>query len=123
MSQLLAIICFAPLLSSLLLMAGSRSFSKMIVNALGVGSIFLCALLTIIIGISFLQQTGTDHAMTLSLGEWFGEYDLHISFNFYLDALSLVWLFVITFVGAFIHLFATGYMVHEKDYARFFACM
>src|SRR5437762_4816810 len=32
-------------------------------------------------------------------------------------------MFVIKFVGAWIHLFSVGYMVHEKDYARFFACM
>src|SRR5437868_1047550 len=120
---LLPIICFAPLVSSVLLMIFGSKFSKPVVNLLGVGSIFLSAALTLIVGVDFLQHHETIQSHTVLLGEWFSESKLQVSFSLYLDALSLVWIFVITFVGAWIHLFSTGYMVHEKDYARFFACM
>jgi NADH-quinone oxidoreductase subunit L len=123
MYQLLPIICFAPLASSVLLMIFGSKFSKAVVNLLGVGSLFLSAVLTLIIGVDFLQHHETVPSYTVSLGEWFSQSKLQVSFSLYLDALSLVWMFVITFVGAWIHLFSVGYMTHEKDYARFFACM
>ena len=32
-------------------------------------------------------------------------------------------LMVVTFVGLLIHIYSTGYMQHERDYARFFGYM
>ncbi|MFC2172103.1 hypothetical protein ACFLU6_05665, partial [Acidobacteriota bacterium] len=40
----------------------------------------------------------------------------HISWGFRLDPLSAVMLFVVTFVGFFIHVYSIGYMWEEKDY-------
>ena len=37
--------------------------------------------------------------------------------------LSLVFVFIITFVGALIHIYSTAFMRHDRDYARFFASM
>ncbi len=44
-----------------------------------------------------------------------------IDFAFLLDPLSAVMLFVVTFVGFFIHLYSVGYMEHEEGYQRYFA--
>ena len=43
--------------------------------------------------------------------------------SLYLDALSLTFIFVITFIGALIHIYSVGFMYGDKDYSRFFACM
>jgi NADH-quinone oxidoreductase subunit L len=46
---------------------------------------------------------------------------LEIPAAFLLDALSAVMLFVVTFVGFWIHVYSVGYMGHEEGYRRYFA--
>ncbi len=43
-----------------------------------------------------------------------------IDFAFLLDPLSAVMLFVVTFVGFWIHVYSIGYMGHEEGYQRYF---
>ncbi len=47
--------------------------------------------------------------------------DLAIEMGFLLDPLSAVMLFVVTFVGFWIHLYSVGYMSHEPGFQRYFA--
>jgi NADH-quinone oxidoreductase subunit L len=46
---------------------------------------------------------------------------LHIDAAFLLDPLSAVMLFVVTFVGFWIHVYSAGYMSHDEGYRRYFA--
>ena len=46
--------------------------------------------------------------------------NLEISMGFLLDPLSSVMLFVVTFVGFWIHVYSVGYMSHEPGYQRYF---
>ncbi len=45
---------------------------------------------------------------------------LRVDVAFLLDPLSAVMIFVVTFVGFWIHVYSTGYMAHEKGYQRYF---
>ena len=47
--------------------------------------------------------------------------DLKVDLALRMDALSGLLCLVITFIGTLIHIYSTGYMAHDKDYARFFA--
>src|ERR1044072_3889565 len=47
--------------------------------------------------------------------------DLPIDVAFLLDPLSAVMLFIVTFVGFWIHLYSVGYMGHEEGYRRYFS--
>jgi NADH-quinone oxidoreductase subunit L len=47
--------------------------------------------------------------------------ELNIDFAFLLDPLSAVMLFVVTFIGFWIHVYSVGYMGHEEGYRRYFA--
>ncbi|MGH2626753.1 MAG: NADH-quinone oxidoreductase subunit L, partial [Anaerolineales bacterium] len=49
-----------------------------------------------------------------------GVRDLEIGMGFLLDPLSAVMLFVVTFVGFWIHLYSVGYMAHEEGFQRYF---
>jgi len=49
-----------------------------------------------------------------------GVRDLEIGMGFLLDPLSAVMLFVVTFVGFWIHLYSVGYMAHEAGFQRYF---
>ncbi|MFY9573322.1 MAG: NADH-quinone oxidoreductase subunit L [Blastocatellia bacterium] len=47
--------------------------------------------------------------------------DFKIEWSYQVDQLSLVMMFIVTFVGFWIHVFATGYMHGDKGYYRFFS--
>jgi len=47
--------------------------------------------------------------------------ELKIEWSYQIDQLSLVMIFIVTFVGLCIHIFATGYMHGDKGFYRFFA--
>jgi NADH-quinone oxidoreductase subunit L len=46
--------------------------------------------------------------------------DLTITMGFLIDPLSAVMLFVVTFVGFWIHVYSAGYMAHEDGFQRYF---
>jgi NADH-quinone oxidoreductase subunit L len=89
----------------------------------GVGSIGLSALTTLVLGIAFLQNPPPDHAHVQLLWTWMNVDGFAPQFALRLDALSLTMLGVITGVGFFIHLFASWYMRGDEGYDRFFSYM
>ncbi|MFN7940668.1 MAG: NADH-quinone oxidoreductase subunit L [Thermoanaerobaculia bacterium] len=96
-----------------------RNRQKSLVTAVGVG--FPLAALALALGC--LWEFATAHhgeAYRQVLYSWTtGE--LSIPVSFLLDRLSAVMLFVVTFVGFWIHLYSVGYMGHEEGYRRYFA--
>ncbi len=89
----------------------------------GVGSVSLSALFTLLIGLRFLSSPPEGHAFHQVLWSWMAAGKFHVNFALHLDALSLVFIFVITFVGSLIHLYSTEYMTGDKGFSRFFAYM
>ncbi len=55
------------------------------------------------------------------VGTWIAAGDLKIELAFRMDGLSGLLCLIITFIGFLIHVYSTGYMEHDADYARFFA--
>jgi NADH-quinone oxidoreductase subunit L len=53
-------------------------------------------------------------------GDFFIAGDFKLSAGLALDALSSVLVLIVTWIALLIHIYATGYMEHEPDYARFF---
>ncbi|MGZ5008294.1 MAG: NADH-quinone oxidoreductase subunit L [Methylobacter sp.] len=121
MIEWLAWLPLFPLLGFLILVFAGRRLAKPLVAWIGVGSVALSALLTALVGVEFLN--GTMSPYHLVLADWINVGELSIPFGFYLDALSLTMLFVVTGVGFLIHLYAAGFMADDSGYARFFAYM
>ncbi len=65
-----------------------------------------------------LQQAQPQHAFTLA--DWLRVGSLQVAFEFLVDPLSVLMVLIVTGVGGLIHLYATGYMAEDTDYARFF---
>src|SRR5215510_10000635 len=59
------------------------------------------------------HQTQGQHSGSLA--------NFNIEWSYQIDQLSLVMMFVVTFVGLCIHVFAVGYMHGDKGFYRFFA--
>jgi NADH-quinone oxidoreductase subunit L len=66
-----------------------------------------------------------EHQRTISeyLFAWINVGTLRADVSFLLDPLSGIYILFVTFVGFWIHLFATGYMRGDSGYWRFFAYM
>src|SRR5690606_8827642 len=114
------LIPFMPLLGALLLIVAGRSMSRATVAWIGAGSVGLSALFVMGIGVDFLANPGVYE---VSVWQWIAVGNLTPSIELHLDALSLMFIFVITFVGFLIHLYSVEFMGEDSGYARFFACL
>ncbi|MGJ0483329.1 MAG: NADH-quinone oxidoreductase subunit L [Methylomicrobium sp.] len=121
MFEVLGWIPLFPLLGFVILVFIGGRLSKSMIGGIGVGSVAVSALLVCVLGFEFLP--GTKAPYRLNLGSWIASGDLTIPFGFYLDALSMTMLFVVTGVGFLIHLYAAEFMEADSGYARFFAYM
>jgi len=122
----LFLVTLFPLLGAVAL----ACFRRMPVNlaaAIGVGSVALAALTTLLVGISFFGHGQLPYVQ--HLWTWISVGHFNVGFDYRLDGLSLTMLGVITGVGFLIHLFASWYMREDlKDqhgylYSRFFCYM
>ena len=113
----------APLLGFLILAFARGRISENAAAIVGVGSVGISALTTLIAGCQFLGSPPEGGAYTQVLWQWMTVGGFAPQFALRLDALSLTMLGVITGVGFFIHLFASWYMRGDEGYARFFSYM
>ncbi|MDD4915170.1 MAG: NADH-quinone oxidoreductase subunit L [Methylococcales bacterium] len=110
-----------PLLGFLFLALAGGRLARPVIAWTGCGSVGVCALLSALIGAAYLR--GGMEPCRVAAGSWLAVDDLSLPFGFYLDALSLTMLLVVTGVGWLIHLYSSGFMADDADYARFFAYM
>lgn len=61
-----------------------------------------------------------DRAVISTLFDWINLQTLRVPFELKIDTLSITMCLIVTGIGALIHLYATAYMEHDRDYARFF---
>jgi len=89
------------------------------VPVVGSGSVGLAALVTLIVGVNFVASGSAS--VNAVAWHWIDIAGLSSAFAFHLDRLSLVFIFVITFVGFLIHIYSAEFMADDDGYARFFA--
>jgi NADH-quinone oxidoreductase subunit L len=89
----------------------------------GAGSVGLSAAVTLCAAACYLRHPPDAGVRLEELWTWIHVGDFDIGFNLALDALSLVMIFVVTFVGFLIHLYSTEYMADDAAFSRFFAYM
>ncbi len=123
MTLLLALIPILPLFGFLVLSIFGGRLPWKVVATIGTGSVGLSALLTLIIGTVFLSLPSPDGVYAVNLWEWINTGGLTANISFRLDALSLVFIFVVTFVGFLIHVYSVEFMKGDEGFSRFFAYM
>jgi NADH-quinone oxidoreductase subunit L len=123
MAALLWLIPVLPLAGFVILAVLGRTMPRRLVAAIGAGSVGAAAVLAIIVAVRFLGSPPPGGALTATSWTWFEAGGLAPAIAFRLDALSLVFTLVVTFVGFFIHLYSTSFMVRDDGYSRFFAYM
>ena len=123
MSTIIALIPAIPFLSFLILALTGHKLSRKVAGIIGAGSIGVTAILTFIIAVAFFRSLPEVKSYSVVVWEWINAGNLKVDISFSLDALSLVFCFVITFVGFLIHLYSIGFMAKDEGFTRFFAYM
>lgn len=123
MKTIIALIPALPLLSFLILMLFGGKISRKVTGWIGAGSIGIAALLTMVAGINLINALPGLKSYTLIIWQWIHAGNLNVDIAFSLDSLSLVFCFVITFVGFLIHIYSIGFMAKDEGYRRYFAYM
>lgn len=123
MHGLLWLIPVLPFAGFLVLVMTGSLLSKRAVAVIGAGSVGLSALFVMFIGVPFISSPTGGHAFSQTLWTWMDIAGIKSGITFLLDPLSLVMIFVITFVGFLIHLYSVEFMKEEEGYSRFFAYM
>ena len=119
MKILIAFILLWPLAGFLFNGLGRNYWSKKVIAYKATGYIVASFIASIV---AFLQVQ-TNGAVTVHYFDFIHTPSLTIPFDFKVDALSSLFLLVITGVGSLIHLYSTAYMQEESapHYARYFA--
>ena len=112
---------FLPLLGFLGLITFSGILGRRAAGVIGCTTIFLsfatfCSLL-------FAYNQGGMSPQEVTLFPWIHVGQINADFVLHLDPLSILMTLIITGVGFLIHVYSIGYMDHDEDVVRFFACM
>jgi NADH-quinone oxidoreductase subunit L len=118
MKELLWLVPTLPFAGGLLLILFGSRVSRNLVPVIGAGSVCLAAIITLLVGIDFLGSG--EKAFDQVLWTWLDVSGFSPQMGLHLDALSLVFIFVITFVGFLIHMYSAEFMRNDEGYARFF---
>ena len=93
------------------------------VALVGVGSIAACTVVSLIITGSYIASPPPGGSYTQVLWTWIATGGFTPQIGFYLDALSLIMMLVVSFVSFVIHLYSAEFMQESEGYSRFFAYM
>ncbi len=121
--DLLFIVPALPFAGALVLaLAGSR-MPRALVATIGAGTVGAAAAVALWVSAGYIVAPAAGNHFIQHLWTWWQVGHLQPAFSLYLDAVSLVWMLVITIVGFLILLYSTEFMWQEKGYNRFFGYM
>ncbi len=123
MLSLLWLIPTLPLAGFLVLALGGKYLGHRSIAVIGTSSTALSALIAILIGMDFIAAPPPGFVFRQEAWSWIAVAGFSPGIGFYLDALSLVMVLVVTLISFLIHLYSTEFMSGDEDYARFFAYM
>jgi NADH-quinone oxidoreductase subunit L len=123
MLKLLWLVPAIPFVGALVLAVLGARMSHKHVTVVGVGTVAASAFISILIATVFLSAPPASGMYTQTLWTWIDVGSFRPQIAFYLDALSLVMMLVVTFVSFLIHLYSAEFMRTDEGYSRFFAYM
>ncbi len=121
--SLLPLTFIFPLIGFLILAFMRDKLTEQVAAIVGVGSMLLSALCTLVVSYTFLTTSPAGTVVEIPLWTWFQVGDFAPNFGLSFDGLALTMTGVITGIGFLIHLFAAWYMKGDTGFARFFSYM
>ena len=109
---------FSPLVGSLFAALFGASPKTKIAGIIPSALLGLSLLSSFILLVSILSGNGTVHVEMMT---WMSAGNLYIPFGFVVDQVSVTMMMVVTLVSTVVHVYAIGYMDHDKGFNRFFS--
>lgn len=109
-----------PLIGFFINGIGREKLSKNTITFIGAGTVFISFVLSVFV---FLNVPSGEGAQPLIFEAFniFNFNSLKVAFAFQIDALTSLFMLIITGVGFLIHIYSAGYMADDPGYGRFFA--
>ncbi|MBD3219024.1 MAG: NADH-quinone oxidoreductase subunit L [candidate division Zixibacteria bacterium] len=123
MFNLLWLVPAIPYFSFVILAVFGKRMPRSLSGLLGVGSVGISAVISVLIGIQFMSSPPAGDFFMQKLWTWMGVGNFQPEIAFHLDALSLLMMLVVTVVGFLIHLYSWEFMEDDEGFSRFFAYM
>ena len=120
MSNYVYLVPLFPLLGFLI----NGLFWKSMPKSLGgiIGTVTILASFVVSLGIFFEVKSASFHGpVIVTLFDFIRSGNMYIPFAFQVDALSALFLLIITGVGFLIHVYSTSYMHHDEGMVKYFA--
>jgi NADH-quinone oxidoreductase subunit L len=121
MLHLLWLVPALPLAGFVVLAIAGARLPRAVTAFIGAGSVGFSALVALLVGVAFIGNPPQGNAYTQILWQWMNVSGFTPGIGFYLDALSLIMVLVVTFVAFWIHLYSTEFMIDDEGYSRYFA--
>jgi NADH-quinone oxidoreductase subunit L len=120
MLRLLFLLPLLPAAGFVTLTLLNRRLSRRAAAFIGAGSVGLAFVAAALVSLDFIASPPPGDAYTQVLWTWFEVGGLRPQIAFYLDAVSVIFILVITGVGFLIHLYSTEHMEEDEGFTRFF---
>ncbi|HEY4832875.1 MAG TPA: proton-conducting transporter membrane subunit, partial [Waddliaceae bacterium] len=112
---------FLPLIGFLALLITANSIGRRLAGYIACTTVAISFACFVVLLVNYLTTVATPH--TISFFQWIPIRGINADFSLRIDSLSLLMTLIITGVGSLIHIYSIGYMEHEEDFARYFACL
>lgn len=122
MLNLIWIGLFAPLIGFLTILVSSDKIPRWLAGWVACSAMFVSFLCFATLLWTY-TEADPNTPTTVFLFHWLPIQGIDADVSLRLDPLSLVMTMIITGVGFLIHVYSNGYMEHDEDYARYFACL
>ena len=117
--SLLWVLIALPLAGAAILLFGGRRTNSW-GPYLGVLTVSLSAVLGVLMLLALMERPAEERSITQTVYSWITVGSFQVDFALQLDQLSMVFVLLITVVGALIHVYSLGYMAHDPDRRKFF---
>jgi len=107
-----------PLVGALLNGFFGRRYSRETIGQIAIAAVGIAFLISLMAFIALLNQVEPHYQAAVFPWIAAGPYSAQV--GFLIDGLSCTMMLVVTGVGCLIHIYSTGYMHDEEDYARYF---
>ena len=116
MEMLLYIALFSPLGSLTAGLFGAQK-KTLFTGVFASGMLFTAFISSLLL----LTQVLQGHTVHVEMMTWIATGDLYVPFGFVVNEVTVTMMMVVTTVSTVVHVYAIGYMDHDKSFNRFFA--
>ncbi|HEX5133726.1 MAG TPA: NADH-quinone oxidoreductase subunit L [Candidatus Krumholzibacteria bacterium] len=128
MSNMLWIIPIAPLvgaalngLLALIYSGREKGPNERLISLIGCAAPIISFVVVVRLFLAMRGMAPDDRIIETTLFTWISAGAVHVDFAYWVDALSMTMLLVVTGIGSLIHVYSTGYMHGDRGFARFFS--